>query len=359
MKNKRIGKVILCLLAVCTMSGCGDKKTEHNGISQQAPEHMKEELEPYLNVDAEVAADQPEELYSYQATHVMPDGEKLKEAFMPEEECDTEYDAEFDRYNCRSKDGKKRASTVLGARFSDQEYSYYYVLTSTGDVDHMYPESFPDLPTQKELPFADKKKAAETVRETAQKLDIILDEEPFVFEGLDAECLSGLYEKELEVTGGERLQQVFPDFQVQPDMECYYMLWRVLAPHGERLRNGNRDAGGVLERNGAYVTAIYTSSGMVHFHANATFQYEEEQAVSQILSVDAALEQVKKQYENVILTEKDAITITEISLDYVPVLRNIEKKSYDILPAWCMYGRSGGGDFPFFVMVDAQTGEIL
>lgn len=361
MQRERIRKIIGCFIAICALTGCGDKKANHTAFSLQVPEHVKEESEPYFTVDAEVTANQPEELYSYRAVYEMPDGDKLKEVFMPEEEeCVTEYDADFDRYICNSKDEKKRASTAMGTTFRNTEYSYYYALLVTSDQYHMFPESFPVIKTVEELPFADREKAAGSVRETAEKLDIRLAEEPFVFEGVDAEGLLGLYQKEIEVVGEEGMQKNhLSDFEVQPDMGCYYMLWRVLAPHGEIFRNGNMDIGGKMGMDGAYVMAIYSPGGMTSFMVNAVFAYEEEERVSQLLSVDEALKQVEELYGNAILTEKDAITITEIALEYVPVQRDMEKKIYDILPAWCMYGTSGGGDFPFFVMVDAQTGDIL
>lgn len=360
MQRERIRKIIGCFIAACVISGCGGKKTENTVLSLQAPAHVKEESAPYFTVDAEVTTDQPKELYSYRAAYEMPDGDKLKDVFMPEEEeCVTEYVPEFDRYVCESKDGKKRASTAIGTSFQNKEYSYYYALLLTSDMYHMFPESFPDIKTVKELPFADREKATGTVRKTAEKLDICLAEEPFVFEGIDAEGLLALYQKEIEVAGEEGIEKYLSDFEVQPDMGCYYMLWRVLTPHGEVFRNGNMDIGGKMGMDGAYVMAIYSPGGMTCFQANAVFAYEGEERVRQILSVDEALEQVEELYGNAILTEKDAITITEIALDYVPVLRDVEKGIYDILPAWCMYGTSGGGDFSFFVMVDAQTGDIL
>lgn len=361
MQRERIRKIIGCFIAICALTGCGDKKADHTAFSLQVPEHVKEEPEPYFTVDAEVTANQPEELYSYRAVYEMPDGEKLKEVFMPEEEdCVTEYAADFDRYDCNSKDGKKRASTAMGITFRNTEYSYYYALLLTGDMYHMFPESFLDVKTVKELPFADRDKAAESVRETAEKLGISLAENPFVFEGIDAHGLQALYQKEFEVVGEEGMQKYhMPDFKVQPDMGCYYMLWRVLTPHGEVFRNGNMNIDGKIGMDGAFVMAIYSPGGMTCFMASAVFAYEEEEKASQLLSVEEALEQVEELYGNAILTERDAVKITEIVLDYVPVLRDMEKRIYDILPAWCMYGTSGGGDFPFFVMVDAQTGDIL
>lgn len=132
MQRERIRKIIVCcFMAVCAISGCGEQKADHASFYLQAPAHVKEEPEPYFTVDAKVTADQPGELYSYRAVYEMPDGEKLKEVFMPEEEeCVTEYVPDFDRYICESKDGKKRASTAIGAGFKNKEW---YAFLSRAD----------------------------------------------------------------------------------------------------------------------------------------------------------------------------------------------------------------------------------
>ena len=107
------------------------------------------------------------------------------------------------------------------------------------------------------------------------------------------------------------------------------------------------------------MAAIYSPGGLTYFYTNAVFEYESEEPLDQIVSVEAALEQIKGLYENVIMTEEDQITITEIALEYVPQLVNIDGAVYEIKPAWCMYGTTGTTDSPFMLMVDAQTGEVL
>ena len=359
MKTGQAWKTILCGIIICTLAGCQKAGQEHVTASLQTPGHISKELASYLTVDADVVADQPDELHSYTAVCHMPDGSGLKEIFMPDEtEVIIEDMPDWKRSVCKTKDGTKRASTAAGIAYMDNRYVEYYALLSTGDVAHMYPEDFSEIKTVEKLSFAGRQEAKEAVEEMAERVDIRLAEEPFVFEGIDEEGFQALYKKELERNGEEAVEGYLPDFEVKQGMECYYMLWKVLTPHGEIFRNGNIHIGGGVGIDGAYVMAIYTPGGLTCFRTNARFAIEEENAAGQIMEAGDALEQIKKVYDNVILTEKDRILITEISLDYVPVLRDIQKGIYDIVPAWCMYG-SVGGNSVFFTMVDAQTGDIL
>ncbi len=360
MKTGQAWKTILCGIIICTVAGCQKAGQEHVTASLQTPGHISKELDSYLTVDADVVADQPDELHSYTAVCHMPDGSGLKEIFMPDEtEVIIEDMPDWKRSVCKTKDGTKRASTAAGIAYMDNRYVEYYALLSTGDVAHMYPEDFSEIKTVEKLSFAGRQEAKEAVEEMAERVDIRLAEEPFVFEGIDEEGFQALYKKELERNGEEAVQRYLPDFEVKQGMECYYMLWNVLTPHGEIFRNGNIHKGGGVGIDGAYVMAIYTPGGLTCFRTNARFTIEEENVAGQIIEAGDALEQIKKVYDNVILTEKDRILITEISLDYVPVLRDIQKGIYDIVPAWCMYGSVGEGNSVFFTMVDAQTGDIL
>lgn len=360
MQGEKVFRAVLCSIFVCAMLGCGENVQSDTAIPEETPKHISKVLDSYVVVNADVVMGQPEELYSYTAVYDVPDENRLKEVFMPNEaEVVTERIPEQWRYICESADGTKRASTAAGIYYMDNEYSYYYVLLSTGDQSHMFPESFPGIETVEEIPFAGREEAKEAVKEAAEQLDIRLAEEPFVFAGIDAEGLFVLYQEQLELYGEEMTQQYLPDLEIEPDMGCYYMMWRVLCPHSERLRNGNLHIGGTSSIDGAYVMAVYSPGGMTYFRTNVMFSYEGEKPVEQIIGVDKALEQIGQLYENVILTEEDGITITEISLEYVPVLKDIDEGIYEIVPAWCMYGKAGETDSPFIYKVDAQTGGIL
>lgn len=360
MRKRKALAAVWSSICLCIFSGCGESAQSLTTGTEDTPEHISQELCAYITVDADVTVEQPEQLYTYTALYDVLDAERLKEIFMPDE-ADAVMDAmpEFENYTCMTADGTKRASMAAGIIYTDKPYSYYYVLVVTGDNWRLFPESFPDIETVEALPFADGKEAKDAARQMAGRLDLTLDEEPFVFEGIDAAGLTELYEQGLEIYGEDGIRRYLPDFEIEPDMGCYYMVWRVLGPHSERLRNANLHIGGGTWTDGEYVAAIYSPGGLTYFYTNAVFEYESEEPLDQIVSVEAALEQIKGLYENVIMTEEDQITITEIALEYVPQLVNIDGAVYEIKPAWCMYGTTGTTDSPFMLMVDAQTGEVL
>lgn len=98
---------------------------------------------------------------------------------------------------------------------------------------------------------------------------------------------------------------------------------------------------------------------MTTFFDNFVFLCDGEEDVTQIIPVEDALQQVKKQYDNVILSEENEIVLTQIALEEVSVLTDMDKATYDIKPAWCFYGTTGVAEQDFLKIVDAQTGELI
>lgn len=75
--------------------------------------------------------------------------------------------------------------------------------------------------------------------------------------------------------------------------------------------------------------AIYTSGGVTTFFDNFVFLCDGEDEVTQIIPVEDALQQVKKQYDNVILSEENEIVLTQIALEEVSVLTEMKRCIYE------------------------------
>lgn len=219
-----------------------------------------------------------------------PEPDKLQEVFFPGQEVEMESIPEQWTNICMSADKKRRASTAIGVRYQNSDYT-----------------------------------------ELAEKLEIKLQKEPYVFVGLEAEGLKQLYQEQADVyiQNGIELPQYLKDLQVSENMECYYLLWQVECPKGEALRNANLSPDGVFSNDGAFVMAIYTSGGVTTFFDNFVFLCDGEDEVTQIIPVEDALQQVKKQYDNVILSEENEIVLTQIALEEVSVLTEMKRCIYE------------------------------
>lgn len=348
------------LIGGLILAGCGREKEEVSTALQSVPTHITMTLEPYVTVDADVMVQQPDMLYSYTAKLDFPNESRLREVFMPDEHSvQTESSPKEGRYVCATEDGTKRASTAAGVTFHNKDYISYYVLLSTGDLFHMFPEDFSGIDTVDTLLFAGREEALDAVRETAEQLGILLEEEPYIFAGFGESGMRALYQKELDEFGEAHMQRFLPKMEFSPEMGCYYMLWETMCPHSEKMYNGNYDVGSLSHIKGSYVVAIYTPGGLTYFYANIILSSEEERALEAIVSVETALEQLKARYQNVIMTKENEINITKITLEYVAVLRDAAEGVYEMIPMWCMYGTAGDCDTPIVQMVNAIDGTLV
>ena len=262
--RRRCWEILSFALAGCILMGCGGASKDNASVQSDIPEHITEQYDEYFKVDAEVKAEQPEKIFQYSASLYVPETDKLQEAFFPGEEVETESNPEQWTNICMSADKKRRASTAIGVRYQDSDYADYYALLSSGDVSHFFPEDFSNITTVPAVSAAEPDKVKKEVMELAEKLEIKLQKEPYVFVGLEAEGLKQLYQEQADtyIQNGIELPQYLKDLQVSEDMECYYMLWQVECPKGEVLRNANLSLNGMFSSDGAFVMAIYTPGGV-------------------------------------------------------------------------------------------------
>ena len=362
-KNKRMGKkttlfvIVMCIM--CMISACKWEKERgaEESVENNILEYIEDTEDVYFQVEAKVEQEQPEELYSYQVKLNYPDAKQLCDTFIPNTEKITTTEVEgTDNYVCRAEDGSAQASVMDAVEFADMNYLYYYILLSTGDDNHLFPESFPEICPVDALDFMSPQEAQKIVKEYANKLGIDLADEAKVCEGITGSNLQSIYEKELNIYKGNYYLEDGKDYS--NDAGCYYMLWEALCPHGEKMIDGNYCLGNMNFTSGSYVVAIVGSNGLDFFFTNAIYTYKGEEKVETLLSVSEAVGEVKKQYENVILSENNQIMISEISLRYVAKLVDIDKGIIKIVPAWCLWGTSGE-ETKMLWMIDAENGEIL
>lgn len=357
---------VICVLALLLV-GCGKveesaggKKGSVSWNADELPEYVEKQLDEKLYVDAKVHTQLDGPLYSYEAKPDLPDEKELQDIFFEEgEQVRAEADPKIKSYSCESQDGKKRAygnDAIVFYRMEDIDY--YALLSSCGGVYHMFPETLAMDGTEAELGFMSSEEAKGIVRETAEKMGVSLAEEPYVFYALDEAALMGLYDEISAEWSEEVIETYLPGVDFAGDQGCYYMVWQEVCPRGEVLMSGNFDTGsvaGVRYTMGVYVMAVVNENGLVTVFSNTRYEFLEEQEIQgELISIDEALEQVRAQYENVILPEE--ICICDITLEYVAVLEDFDDISYRIIPAWCM--RTTDDNYRMYV-VDAVRGELL
>ena len=81
---------------------------------------------------------------------------------------------------------------------------------------------------------------------------------------------------------------------------------------------------------------IVGKQGLIAFHALNIYELETENELSdEILTTQTVLENIQQKFRNIMITDK--VEIEKINLEYVPVLKNVEKGEYELKPMFvCM-----------------------
>ncbi len=119
---------------------------------------------------------------------------------------------------------------------------------------------------------------------------------------------------------------------------------------------------GDIESPGAFIEetrldAWYDKDGYIAYDANNVYIINKTQEKQAIITIDKAIETLKKQY----LPTSDPIiktNIDEIRLNLMPV--HIKEKDFEIRPVWSFYGMMEGYSFGYVeFLIDGITGEVL
>lgn len=117
------------------------------------------------------------------------------------------------------------------------------------------------------------------------------------------------------------------------DDDCYYFILypEICGIPVTRQLHGSADNG--TEVAGTDITVLYNKNGIVDLRAN--YLYDKTGVTvkgATLINTDKVLEAIKSKYGSVILSTP--ITITKMSLQYVPVLINKSRKDFKLTPAW-------------------------
>lgn len=332
------------------------------------PGHIKKQLSDKIQVDAQVQnrLEGCSQLYEYEAAYRILDGKQLQDIFFPQEEATKEEDSENNSYRCETVDGSQYAysneMTVSYHRKADQGYGK--VLSFCTDSRRMYPDSFDTLDLPEQLSFMDGEEAKRIVRETAEKMEITLAPEPYVFAPLDEKALKKLYRgtyKQLaaEVSAewaDEVVHKYLAGVEFDGDKGCYYMLWQQQCPHGGLILSNNYvDNGRVTHSLGSFVMGIVNERGLASFYVIYYYEFQGESPVTeQLIGVEEALQKVAELYQTLPLTEE--ICIRKITLSYVVETDGRASGACKLVPAWCV--ETAGDNYRQYV-VNAVNGDIL
>ena len=378
MKNEGSSKrlvFIFSMIMLVVAGGCGNANPDdlQQKSGNDYPAHITRELEPGLNIESDVSVDMPEQLYTYHSKYIQVDPEKMIAAFFPNEENVTTEIFDDQSYNCVSSDEKRRVGTEIGITYIASEYLHYPRLLENADVDHQSPESFRGVESEGSLAFLEPEEAKNLVRETAEKFDLRLDTEPYVFYALDGKKLDTIYWNEVEEIGNEQTAidgGVVPDYDFTNDDGCYYMLWNTVDPHFEKRINTNIQMGntqGIDYATGNYAVSIVSKEGLVYFKSGFQFTHDEGEPVDIAVDLEDAISIVQRQYENVIL-EDHPVVIDQIALREVTVRvdrnQDMYKDQWKTVPAWCIRAsysndQEDGVYLRRYFLIDVTNGEVL
>lgn len=119
---------------------------------------------------------------------------------------------------------------------------------------------------------------------------------------------------------------------------------------------------------GERIVGIVGKQGLIAFHALNIYELETENELSdEILTTQTVLENIQQKFRNIMITDK--VEIEKINLEYVPVLKNVEKGEYELKPMFVCMARQNiehttdkedngliGDSSIFPIIFDAQTG---
>lgn len=117
------------------------------------------------------------------------------------------------------------------------------------------------------------------------------------------------------------------------DDDCYYF---ILYPEINgipvtRQLHGSADNGTEVE--GTDITVLYDKNGIVDLQADYVYDktgiFTKDAA---LINTDKALEAIRNKYGSVILS--GPVTVTKMSLQYVPILADKSRKNFKLTPAW-------------------------
>ncbi|MBX4262784.1 hypothetical protein KTC96_23280 (plasmid) [Clostridium estertheticum] len=197
----------------------------------------------------------------------------------------------------------------------------------------------------KELDFMTKSKATKQVTDMLKTIDITPHISPKIY-ALDYNTL----QKEQDVLMKDKTYKEFVDLgktkikdKWTKDDECYYMVFKI-DMNGILCYDSHYEMQSLDSMvSGSEVMVIISKNGIESFNINGLIYNQKKSKVntSPLISMQQAVESLKKKYSNVILT--DEMMVTDISMVYLPVITSVgttsnagvsSNRQIEMVPCW-------------------------
>ena len=309
----------------------GGVKTEESGQEKPTEGYMQEEVLENLVIDAEISLPSQETYSEYDAVlrrWGKDYADRMRKLFYENEEVTAlEEESSSGVWELRGEKGDAVVSQH-SLMYRSHEYQEKYIDLFSEGFREVLAEEAEQFP---ELEGGDLRRAERDVRKMAEVLEIPIGEESMLCCAIDGAGLNSLYER-ISI----RLQGEPRDYSA--DEGIYYLKYPLIF-QGEYVaqeRSGTETVYGYLE-TGSYLTVLLRPDWEVLAFSCGP-QYisgEAETKPVQILNLEAAVEMLKKEYEERVPGVR--MTVKSIRFCYAPVVRS--EKDYEtgecgMVPAW-------------------------
>lgn len=336
-KNQLLGILVIPLV----LSACGSRAQGREAVEAiESPiassgTHIELALAPSHQIQADVRGKVPAQASAVIAEVLPVSVEDLPAVFAPKDTSAlTEEEAS---------EGRKLVSEN-GNRFYTGHYRLYFdkaeeaLRQKYDEIAYLLRYLAENDPSecQQELDFISSGEAMETAQELLEGMGCNLEPVLQAYAALPADEVVAAQKKLLQ----EETEYFDPFGKVHPladlgeeDDACYLEI--SFAYQGIPVFNGSPQVSyidGVLPPYPVTASLLITRQGLQYFEATGLFRAGQSAQSGDILSPEEAVEAYRQKYDLVIHPEEDAIRVSEIYLEYIPIEEDTGKT---LVPYWC------------------------
>ena len=368
--NKRFIKsllILICLSSSIFLISCSeynDKANTSTNINQDKKynneEFYEKEIASNVTVKANVTIPEVKQVSILKASKWKFNPLEVKEVMMKNAEVNkTEEVVEIFGQKMTRTDFQSNSNEVLTVQDGFIDYNQYenYILGIMRGIDS-------ELWKKEELDFMSKDSAIQIAIDTCNKLGIDIDKNSINTTAIDYETLSDEFNKMVE---SGMLQPNYLNQEVSKESEAYVIelsaILKEVPIYSQNITLQSVDK--MIE--GTNIIFIINKDGVAQFNSYGSIYSIEEikEENPKLIDINTAIDTVGSIYTNIITEDK--ITITDISLEYIPIQNNKNSSEYEMIPSWCFEVEINGFNKKIneesktinYININAITGEEI
>lgn len=325
--------VFLLTLCSCFPTGKETVASTDASISVELTDsdHVELTLAENLEVQADVHQNKNASLSKFQASLQEFDFEQVLSSQFANKTITEQYKVENAIYpeyfqkTAEFDDGSYLTVNLGELRFASPLYSDRFYYNEIFEAGYFVRPNLKQIYKKDHLETVDKSSAIQLVSDAIQTLGISASDAPEVI-ALDYDTMMSEWE----------------DFQLRDgswatpwseNEEAYAIVYPVQYNGVNITDFGYWNSGKEVFALGSRILGVVSEQGLIHLYCTGLYnQIEETESNVSCISLEAALTQIKKKYEDILLT--DPIIITNISLEYVPLATDSDSTVFEFVPAW-------------------------